>query len=296
MSTAREPTRSAEPWTIQRVLAWAAEDFATRGLDSSRLDAELLLGHALRLDRVRLILEFQRELSPDELARYRELIRRRRTGEPVAYVLGCREFYGLMMRVDPRVLIPRPDTETLVEVALARTRTRSMFGHALDLCTGSGCVAIAFAKHRPTWRVRGVDVSSGALAVARENALRLGAIWNVSWLEGDLFAPLPNGERFDLIAANPPYIPNPDVERLEPGIRDFEPRLALSGGADGLEVTHRIVREAAARLRPAGVLAVEVEAGRANEVAELLERAGFEAIERTRDYGGHERVVSGQTS
>lgn len=294
MSAAPEQSRSAEAWTIQRVLAWAAQDFAARGFDSPRLDAELLLGHALGLDRVRLIIEFQRELSPDELGRYRELIRRRRAGEPVAYVLGRREFYGLVMRVDARVLIPRPDTETLVEVALARTRSRSMFGNALDLCTGSGCVAIAFAKLRPTWHVSGVDVSGDALEVARENALRLGAVWNVRWVEGDLCAPLAPEERFDLVTANPPYIPAEEVKRLEPGIRDFEPRVALGGGADGLEITRRIAREAATRLGLGGVLAIEVGAGQANEVAEIFERAGLEGIERQRDYGGHERVVSGR--
>lgn len=294
MSVVPERTPSAEAWTVQRVLAWAAKDFSTRGFDSPRLDAELLLGYALGLDRVHLIIEFQRELSPDELARYRQLIRRRREGEPVAYVLGQREFYGLVMRVDRRVLIPRPDTETLVEVALACTRRRSLFGDALDLCTGSGCVAIAFAKHRPTWRSTGIDVSGDALQVARDNALRLGTLWNMRWLEGDLCAPLATDERFDLITANPPYIPTRDIAQLEPGIRDFEPRLALEAGADGLEVARRVVHEAAPRLRAGGVLAVEVGADQAEEVAQLFEDAGLEAIERTRDYGGHERVVSGQ--
>lgn len=174
----------SDPWTIARVLKWATEDFRGRGMESPRLDAELLLGLSLGLDRVRLILEAARPLTPEELSSYRELIKRRRSGEPIAYIRGEREFYGLPIRVTPAVLIPRPDTETLVEVALERTRGRHMYGRALDLCTGSGCVAIAFAKERPTWRVTGVDVSAAAIAVARQNAERLSARAAARWLSG----------------------------------------------------------------------------------------------------------------
>ena len=160
---------TAEPWTVARVLRWAAEDFGKRGITSARLDAELLLGRVLGLDRVHLLLESTRPLSDEELAAYRALIKRRRAFEPIAYILGEREFYALPIRVDRRVLIPRPDSETLVDVALSRTETRSMFGRALDLCTGSGCVAIAFAHQRPTWPVTASDVSPvgmyGGLAV-----------------------------------------------------------------------------------------------------------------------------------
>lgn len=287
------PDEQTEPWTIGRVLAWAAADFRTRGLETARLDAELLLGHALGMDRIRLIVEHQRPLSPDELSRYRELIKRRRNREPIAYILGVREFYGLPIRVDARVLVPRPDTEALVEVALERTRARSMFGNALDLCTGSGCVAIAFSHERRTWRVTGVDASPDALDVARDNAVRLGVVPGIRFVEGDLFQPLGTDERFDLVTANPPYIPDAEMAELDPGIRDFEPRLALSGGKDGLDVIRRIVAEAPAHLSPDGVLAIEVGHDQADRASELLERAGFSSIERRRDYGGHERVVSG---
>ncbi len=289
------PDEATEPWTIGRVLAWAAGDFRARGLESARLDAELLLGHALGLDRIRLIVEHQRPLAPGELSRYRDLIKRRRSGEPIAYILGVREFYALPIRVDARVLIPRPDTETLVEVALERTQSRSMFGNALDLCTGSGCVAIAFAHARRTWRVTGVDASPDALAVARDNALRLGTVPGVRFVDGDLYEPLA-AERFELITANPPYIPDAEVEELEPGIRDFEPRLALAGGSDGLSVIRRIVAGAPERLSPGGVLALEVGHDQAGRVSELFEQAGLSSIERRRDYGGHERVVSGALS
>jgi release factor glutamine methyltransferase len=287
-----EAVGATEAWTVERVLGFASDDFKSRGLDTPRLDAELLLCHVLGLDRVKLILECKRPLRSDELGRYRELIKRRRAREPIAYILGGREFYGHWFHVDSRVLIPRPDTETLVDVALVRTRDRSMFGDALDLCTGSGCVAIAFAKRRPTWRVSGTDLSEGAVQLARENALRLGAVLGVRFVAGDLSQAFGPDERFDLVTANPPYVPSADVDALEAGIRDYEPRLALDGGQDGMAVVRRIVEESRSRLRPGGVLALEVHYDQAVRVSEILQRAGFVDVERTKDYGGHERVVS----
>jgi release factor glutamine methyltransferase len=283
-----------EAWTIQRVIAWAVDDFRARGIPSPRLDADLLLAHALGVDRIHLIVESQRALAPDELARFRELIKRRRNGEPIAYILGQREFYGLEIRVNPSVLIPRPDTEILVEVALDRTRERDLFGRALDLCTGSGCVAIAFAKKRPTWRVTGVDISEPAVELAWQNAIRLGAVFGLRFTVGDLADSLTNDERFELITANPPYIPSAEIEGLEPMVRDYEPRLALDGGADGLAVARRIIERAPLVLEPGGVLALEAHYDQAPSLAELFEAAGFEQIERRRDYGGIERVVSGK--
>jgi release factor glutamine methyltransferase len=232
-------------------------------------------------------------LDEAELGAFRKTIQRRRGGEPVAYILGVREFFGLPMRVDRRVLIPRPDTETLVEVALQRSAARSMYGRALDVCTGSGCVAIAFAHVRPTWRVTGLDLSSDALVVARENALRNGAIWGVRFAEADLLEGLPERERFEVITANPPYITSAEVTALDRGIRDFEPRLALDGGTDGLAVVRRIVALAPERLALGGLLALEIGADQSDRVHALFAEAGLTAIERHRDYGGHERVVSG---
>jgi release factor glutamine methyltransferase len=166
---------SETTWTVGRVLTWAADDFRGRGIESARLDAELLLAHVLGCDRIRLIIDNLRPLSNDELVRFRALIQRRRRGEPIAYILGRREFFGLSFRVDARVLVPRPDTETLLNVALERSVHRDQFGTLLDLCTGSGCVAVCFALERPTWQVWASDLSHDAIAVARENALRLGA-------------------------------------------------------------------------------------------------------------------------
>ncbi len=287
-------TEAPEAWTIAKVLRFAQSDFQKRGLDSPRLDAELLLSACLGLSRVELLMEAARPLSQPELSAYRGLIQRRRSGEPIAYILGHREFYGLNFRVDSRVLVPRPDTETLVEVALARTRARDQYGQALDLCTGSGCVAIAFRHARPGWRVMGVDLSSDALAVARDNALRLGSVFGMCWREGDLYDAVPEALGFDLITANPPYIPQHELAELAPDVRDFEPRLALDGGPDGLNLIRRVVAQAGGRLRPDGVLALEVHYDQAPCVEQLLKDSGFTDTSRSRDYGGHERVVSGR--
>ena len=286
---------AGEVWTIGRVLRWAAEDLGRRGgNDSPRLDAELLLGHATGLDRVRLIVDSARPLAPDELTRFRELLVRRRRLEPVAYILGAREFYGLRFSVNQHVLIPRPDTEVLVSVALARTRERHLFGRALDVCTGSGCVAIAFATERPTWHVTGSDLSPDALVVARKNALQLGAIWNVDFRQSDLLAGIAAEPRFDLITANPPYIADAEVPTLSADIKNFEPHLALCGGADGLAIVRRLVKAAPGWLAPGGVLAMEIGAEQSERVAKGLAAYGFVDVERERDYGGIERVVSGR--
>ncbi len=285
---------SSQPqaWTIEALLRWATDDFQARGIESPRLDAELLLGHALGRTRIEIIVDARRPLDAGELARFRELVKRRRTHEPTAYILGVREFYGRAFRVDRRVLIPRPDTETLVEEALRRTRHVSMSMRALDLCTGSGCVAVSLARERPTSSVVAADVSADALAVARDNALRLGA-YNVATRQGDLFRAVDVAWRFDVVTANPPYIPASELAALPPHIREHEPRLALDGGADGLAVVRRLVAEAPAHLAAGGVLAVEVGAGEAPAAADLFRNAGFVEVELRRDYGRIERVVSG---
>lgn len=287
--TASGDTRS-EPWTIATVLRWATDDFRARGIENPRLDAEVLLAHALGASRTKLVIELMRELAPEELARFRDLVKRRRKREPVAYLCGTREFYGRSFRVDARVLVPRPDTETLVEVALARTAHLSLSARVLDLCTGSGCVAITLARERPTTHVVATDLSEGAIELARENALRLGA-YNVAFHVGDLYAEI--DDRFDVVTANPPYIASADVAGLTPDIVDFEPRMALDGGDDGLSFYRRIAEGSFRRLGPGGLIAVEVGSGQADAVAELFVETGFGDIQRTRDYAKIERVVSG---
>jgi release factor glutamine methyltransferase len=285
--------QQAPIWTVESVVRWTLDDFKARGIESPRLDAELLLAHVLGTTRMQLIVDSKRPLADDELSRFRELVKRRRAREPMAYILGQREFYGRSFRVDRRVLVPRPDTEALVEVSLARTRAVSMSMRALDLCTGSGCVAVTIARERSTSTVYATDLSADALAVARDNAQRLGA-YNVVFRQGDLFdAANGAGHRFDLVTANPPYIPSGEIASLMADVRDFEPRVALEGGQDGLALLRRIVDGAPARLKTRGVLAVEVGAGEAPAVVELFRAAGLVAIEVARDYGRVERVVSG---
>lgn len=296
MSSAASPPKT---WTIGALVKWATDDFRTRGIENPRLDAELLVAFALRIDRMRVILDAERPLEGSELAHLRDLVKRRRVHEPIAYLRGEREFYGLPFRVDARVLIPRPDTETLVDVGLARTSHVSMAMRQLDLCTGSGCVAIASAHKRPTAKILASDKSEDALTVARANAFRLGT-YNVSFVASDLFANVAAAfakygapAKFDLVTSNPPYIPTAEVETLDPGIRDFEPRMALDGGPDGLDFVRRIVHEAPSFLTPGGVLALEIGAGEAEATAAIFAERGFRAIRADRDYGRIERVVSG---
>lgn len=288
---------SSEPktWTIEAVLRWSTDDFRARGIETPRLDAELLLGHALGCTRIKLFMELKRELGSTELASFKELVRRRRAREPVAYILGVREFYGRPFRVDPRVLVPRPDSETLVEVALERTRHVSMSMFALDLCTGSGCVGTTLARERPTARLLGTDVNDAALVVAQDNALRLGA-YNIAFARSDLFDAVSEDSAFDLVTANPPYVSTAEVGDLASEIRLHEPHLALDGGPDGLSMIRRIVADAPRHLRPGGVLALEVGAGQALAVSAFFAAEHFQEIRSTRDLGGIERVVSGVLS
>jgi release factor glutamine methyltransferase len=281
----------SKAWTIGTLVKWATDDFRTRGIENPRLDAELIVAHALGIDRTRVIIESQRPLEPAELSLLRDFVKRRRNHEPIAYLRGVREFYGLPFRVDRRVLVPRPDTEALVEVALDRTRHVSLSMRMLDLCTGSGCVAITMARQRPTASVVATDLSPDALVVARENAFRLGA-YNVAFVESDLFANVPR-RRFDVITANPPYIATSEIEELAPDVREFEPRMALDGGADGLDFVRKIVGEAPSFLDVNGVLAMEIGAGEAPVTRALFEERGFTDVRVERDYGKIERVVSG---
>lgn len=275
------------------MLNWATEDFRTRGFDTPRLEAELLLAHSLGCDRIRLVIDATRPLSPDELGQVRQLIQRRRRSEPIAYILQTREFWGRRFTVSPAVLIPRPDTEVLVETAIELTQEQHLFGQALDLCTGSGCIAVSFALERPTWRTWATDISPAALEVARLNAARLGAA-EIVFREGDLFDAVDPNTRFSLITANPPYVTTGDLPGLQPDVRDYEPTLALVSGADGLDAARRIVAQAPDYLEPGGHLVLEIGAGQATAVKELFTGHGFTDVQSKRDLAKHERVVFGQ--
>lgn len=287
-------SQANDSWTIGRILTWATEDFRKKGLASPRLEAEILLGAILNVDRVRLIVDSARPLSVEELNAFKESFKRRRSGEPTAYILGRREFFGREFIVNRHVLVPRPDTEILVEEALERTAHRHLSGRALDLCTGSGCVALSFALARRTWQVTATDLSEDALNVARKNAEKLGAVWGVRFLLGDLFQAIPEAERFELVTANPPYIPSAEIAELDIGVWDFEPSKALDGGTDGFDFYPRLLEGARRHLVPGGVLAVEVGAGQAESVHQSFEKSGFTDVRRKKDYGGIERVVSGR--
>lgn len=268
------------------------------GSRSPRLDAELLLARALSATRAELFREPGRELSADEAAEFGVLVDRRLAREPVAYILGHRAFRTIDLEVTPDVLIPRPETETLVDVALEELKALPLAGPdpedeplAIDVGTGSGCIALALAAEDPFVRVVATDVDPLALAVARGNAARLGLAPRVEFVLSDLFHDV--GERpFDLVVSNPPYIPADEYVALEPNVRDHEPRLALYGGVDGLDVYRRLVPGAALLLRPGGMLAVEVGAGQATAVAGIMTAAGAFGTPATRDdLAGVPRVV-----
>jgi len=276
-------------WTVLEVIRWTVARFTERDLATPRLDAELLVAHALGLPRLQLYVQFDRPLLPDELAAIRALIKRRQAGESVAYLVGKKEFWGLEFAVDARVLVPRPDTETLIEVARERLADAPT-PRAADVGTGSGAIALTLAKLFPAAAVFAVDVSPAALEVARGNAERLALA--VTFVEGDLGAPLAEHGPFSLLVANLPYIPSGELAALPAEVR-VEPTLALDGGPDGLALVRRLVAEAPGLLGPGGVLALEIGAGQAPATAELLRAAGFTDLQTRRDLGGIERVVSG---
>jgi release factor glutamine methyltransferase len=273
-------------WTILEVLQWTTARFQERGLDSPRLDAELLAAHAFALSRVQLYTQFDRPLLATELAAYRELVKRRQSGEPVAYLTGRKEFYSLELVVDSRVLIPRPDTEAAVEEVLARLPEN---GRVADVGTGSGAIALALAKARPDAAIFASDVSAAALEVARANAERLGLA--VTFLEGSLAEPLRAIEALDVVVANLPYVAAGELAGLAPEVR-AEPLLALDGGADGLSLVRGLIATVSEVLVPGGALVLEIGSGQAAATAELCRAAGLTEVSIRRDLGDIERVVS----
>ena len=281
------------PASLVRILARdQARLVEALGLDQreGRLEAQVLLAKALGVNRAYLIAHA--EDIPDEalLSHYHAMLERRIAGEPVAYILGEREFYGLRFKVSPAVLIPRPETELLVELALARIPADSPI-RILDLGTGSGAIAISLAKQRPNAFVVGLDQSGQALRVAQSNATALQAS-NVAFVRSDWFSGL-SVRKFDIVVSNPPYIPDLDPHLLQGDLR-FEPRSALAAGADGLDCVRRIACEAAQYLSPGGWLMIEHAYNQADKVAALYRQAGFSAINAIRDLSGIERVTIGK--
>lgn len=278
-----------EIWTVLGALTWTASYFRDKGIESPRLEAELLLADLLDLDRVGLYLNFDRPLNEEERTAFRDRVGRRSRREPTQYILGRTEFWSLPFKVTPAVLIPRPDTEILVEEALKLSRSG---GSILDVGTGSGAVAVAVAKELPTATVVGIDLSPEALAIARENAGENGVGDRIEFRQGDL-RNLPK-TRFDLIVANPPYVKTGDFGQLMPEVRDYEPVLALDGGPDGLDALRALADQAPELLNPGGWLLLEVGEGQAEPVQGLLNNAGMEDIFMRNDLGGIPRVVGGR--
>jgi release factor glutamine methyltransferase len=276
------------PRTVVELLGLATAYLGARGFESPRLDAELLLGDALGLQRLELYLHHDRPLEAGEIDAFRSRLRRRGSGEPVAYVLGRCGFRRLELKVDARALVPRPETEVLVEVALARLPEG---GRLLDVGTGSGAIALSVALERPDAHVTAVDVSSEALALARENRDALG-LADVELAVSDLDGGLPAEARFDVVVANPPYI-GLDDPRLDPNVRAHEPAVAIFAGADGLDVVRRLIAMAPRRA-PGGWLALELGEGQAPTVRALLAAAGFGELAVERDLAGIERCLAGR--
>jgi release factor glutamine methyltransferase len=275
-----------QTWTSLGVLDWTAKRFADAGIGAARLEAQVLLAHVLGCTRMQLYTGFDKPLGEPELASYRALIKRRLAGEPVAYLVGEHEFWGLPLTVDSSVLVPRPDTETLIEVARVHRAAR-----VLDLCTGSGAIAIALATKLPEARVIATELSAAAVAIARANAERNGVADRVEVRQGDLWAPVA-GERFELIVSNPPYVATAVIATLSPEVLR-EPRMALDGGADGLAFYDRICGAARDYLEVGGALVVEHGFDQADAVRARFEAAGFDRVTLVNDLGKNPRVTSG---
>ncbi len=276
-------------WTVARLLDWTASHFAAKGLENPRLESEILLAAALGCKRIDLYVRHDQQANDAERGRFRDMVRRRLEGAPTAHVVGKKEFYSLDFAVSPAVLIPRPDTESLVDEAirLAKGRPNLLI---VDIGTGTGCVALALASRLPKARLVAVDICPQALAIASSNASRLGLESRVEFRLGNLLEPV-SDLRPDLIVSNPPYIPTADLAGLEVGVRDHEPRLALDGGPDGLRVIESLTIQATTLLAADGRLLLEIGAGQEAPARHLLTRLGWRVEAVLKDGGGHPRVV-----
>ena len=299
----------ANEWTVRKVLEWTTGHLKKHGSDTPRLDAEILLSHARGCQRIQLYTSYDEPLSDVVRGTMRELVQRRAQAEPVAYLVGHREFFSLDFKVTHDVLIPRPDTETLVmeilEIVdrLAESWVESGQGgrpiRILDLCTGSGCVAVAVAKRCGSGgkkvQIVATDISAAALAVACENAARHSVERLIDFREGDLFAPLSGQPGFDIIASNPPYISTAELETLDPEVSKHEPRLALDGGASGFDVIDRLIAAAPQSALPGAWFLMELSPEQAKAASEKLANTGrYSHISVRKDLAGRPRVLRGQ--
>lgn len=282
---------NTEVWTVKRILEWTTAHLEKHGSESPRLEAEILLAHARRCERIQLYTRYEEELTDPERAIMRDLVTRRSKREPVAYLVGYREFYSLKFKVTPDVLIPRPDTETLVMEALDVARPLRE-PRVLDLCTGSGAIAIAFAANHLKAQVTATDISPAALAIASENAARHKVADRIQFREGSLLGALGGStEKFDLILSNPPYVTTAELQTLDPDVRQYEPHLALDGGEDGLDLVRTIIRDARRYLKSDGHLYIEMDPAQVEAtLAFVRAETDFKTARFIKDSAGRPRV------
>ncbi len=285
-----------DPWTVLRLLEWTTGFFQKKGSPSARLDAEVLLAHARECSRIELYMAFGEVPTEEQLVAFREMVRHRGEGMPVAQLVGFKEFYSMKFRVNEHVLIPRPETEHVVIEALDRAKALAGAKQPLqvaDLGTGTGAIAIAIAKHLPNARVTAVDVSTEALNIAAWNADQHSVGDQVSFVESDLLKEVTAPETFDIICSNPPYVSEGEYEELSATVRDFEPRDALVSGFTGTEIIDRLLEEAPGRMTAGGRLIIELSPMIAEQCEELAETTGvFADLKFIKDLAGHRRVLS----
>ena len=279
-------------WTIMKILNWTKQYFEAKGVENPRLDAEVLLCAVLKCQRITLYVDFERPLSEEELATYREYVRRRGNFEPLAYILGERAFMRNTFKVNKATLVPRPETELLVEslVRIAPMLKREGDVKILDIGTGSGAIIVSLLDYLPNAKGVGVDISVDALIVAKDNSEKIGVTGRIGFVRSDVFSKLPLEKKFDIIVSNPPYIPAGDIAGLDKDVQQ-EPRGALDGGTDGLDFYRRITAEAMDHMAEEGVLAFEIGIGQAAAVQQLCLDAGFVKTAVRKDYAGIERMV-----
>jgi len=284
-----------ETWTIQRLLNWITGHFTEHNVDSPRLSAELLLSHVLDLKRIDLYTQFEKVVGHEHLNKLHDLVKRCAAQEPLAYLIGRCEFYSLDIKVTPDCMIPRPETELLAEKAIDFVRKREGKQSICDLCTGSGCIAVAIANNCPNAHVVATDICDSALSVAAENIANHNLGERITLLCGDLFAPIIEGldnTEFDLIVCNPPYVSSAEYKILEKNVRGYEPKHAFYAGANGLDIYHRIAERVDEFLKPDAALMLEIGYAQGAAVRELLEQTGiFAEIKIEKDYQNNDRVV-----
>jgi len=284
-----------DTWTIQKLLNWVTEYFMGKGVDAPRLSAELLLSHVLGLKRIELYTQFDKSVAKPQLDELHGLVKRAGRHEPVAYLTGRTEFYSLELNITSDCMIPRPETELLVQQAIEFLRSRHGTQFVCDLCTGSGCVAVAIARNFPEARLIATDISAGALDAAAQNVEKHHLTERITLLQGDLFEPLVRQldvEQFDLIVCNPPYVSAAEYEALDENVKDYEPRIALFAGDDGLDVCRRVIEKADQFLRPGAALMLEIGYAQGPAIRGLLEQTGvFADIEVEKDFHDNDRIV-----